>query len=814
MSVKFGTTGNHGAKIMLLGEFPSVDAVKSGIAWSGQQGRLLDQLLKQAGVSRFECLLSFVARERPPGGDMRFFFSDKQNTQPKPMLQAWLSELRQDLIEFQPNVVVCLGAFPLWAMTGEWKLSDYRGAITESTLLSGMKCIATESPYTVMRMWELTFPVVMDFRKAQRQSRFYGMPVDNRVHVSDATLNEFIDYCDFLCNDAEVDMIAADTETSRPNNHVNRMGYAHSPEFGLSFQLLEGRMPLYNENDELKIWKAIDAVAQAKKRLIYQNAPYDLSVLWSNNGILHNNLWADTMVMAHVLWPEAKRSLGFLASICLDIPAWKHTSSASPGLYNAQDCTSTIGCALVMDEQIDKFGVREIFEREMSQIPVAIFMQLRGVGIDAEVQARLLGEARAKRDDALAKLDTLTGGTVNYNSPAQLQDLLYMKLGLPVQYKRRKRATDTRKPTADAEALEKLSRETNHPILSLILEYRKWEKLRKNVSNPTSPNGRYHTSYNICSKTSKQGAKVVLNEDEGGTDTGRWSSSGSIIFPYGPGNLQNINKFAREMYVPAPGKVLIQADYIQAEAVVVAYLTNDSNLKRIFANHEDLHCFTAATMFNIPVEEIAKDSKERKIGKLLRHATNYSAGPAVVAKNLGVKMNEAKKLLELYKCANPLLATWHIRIQDELNKTRTLTTPLGRKRRFLDRWGDDLFRSAYAFLPQSTVGDLLNLSIVSLYEDTNLLHPIDIWMQLHDAIYIEVDDNPAAIRYGMEKLFHHMYREIEVKGDTMVIDVDFSIGYNWKQMADARLVDDRVETLGRDDLGNEKWEVFKCRSGL
>jgi uracil-DNA glycosylase family 4 len=809
----FNTTGEKGAKIMLLGEFPSVEANQSGIAWSGKQGRLLDQLLRQAGVSRFECLLSFVARERPPGGDYKFFFHDKQNTAPKPILVEWLNALRRDIIEYQPNVIVALGAFPLWAMMGEWKLGDYRGAICEATLLSGVKVIPTEAPYTVMRMWDLTFPVIMDLRKAHRQSSFSGVPADNRVHIADATVNEFLDYCDFLCNDAEVMHIAADIETNKPNNHINRMGYAHSPDFGMSFEIIKGKMPLYPENDELRIWQAINNVAQCQRKIIYQNAPYDLSVLWSNNGILHTNLWADTMVMAHVLWPESKRSLGFLASICLDIPAWKHTSRDNPGLYNAQDCTSTIGIAHVLNEQIDTFGVREVFDREMSQIPVAIYLQLRGVKIDQEVQAALVKEAATKRDAAIVKLDEITGGTVNYNSPAQLQELLYMKLGLPVQYKRRKKASDNRKPTTDAEALEKLSRSHPHPILKLILEYRRWEKMRKGVSNPPSPDSRYHTSYNVCSGTKKNKGVVVLNEDEGGTETGRWSSSGSIIFPYGPGNLQNRNYFERLMFVPEPGKVLIQADYIQAEAVVVAYLTNDKNLKKIFAAKEDLHAYTASMMFSKPLATISKDSEERRIGKLLRHATNYSAGPAVVAKNIGIKMNEAKRLLELYKSVNPLLANWHTRTQDELNQTRTLTTPLGRKRRFLDRWGDDLFRSAYAFMPQSTVGDLLNLAIVDMYEDdANFHHAIDIWMQLHDAIYVQVDDNREAIAYAMKKLHQHMYKEIEVNSDIMTIEVDYSIGYNWKEMADARLTDAGVvEThVKRDD--KKVWEVFACRS--
>lgn len=805
--MKFNMTGEKGAKIMLLGEYPSTEANQSGVAWSGTQGRLLDQLLRQADISRFECLLGFVARERPPGGDWRFFFTGKGMQDPKPILMQWLLDLQRDIAEYKPNVIIALGALPLWALTGEWKLSNYRGSLMECSLVAGVKVIPTESPYSVQRMWELTFPVMMDMRKARRQAEFPGMPEDNRVHVADASVGEFLDYAEFLVNDDEVTMIAADTETSNPNNHINRMGYAHSGDFGMSFPLLNGRMPLCNENEELKVWRAIDEIARCPKRLVYQNAAYDIPVLYRNNGILHTNLYMDTMIAAHVLWPESKRSLGFLASICLDVPAWKHTSGQSPGLYNAQDCTSTYAIAEVLEKEIDRFGVREIYEMEMRQIPLAIYLQLHGMRIDKKVQQELLNEATENKTNVLAELDAITGGSVNFNSPAQLQQLLYERMGLPIQYKRRKRGSDPRKPTTDAEALNKLFKQTNNPVLKMILDYRKWEKLRKNVSNEPSPDSRYHTSYNICSKTSKVSGKVVMSDEEGGTDTGRWSSSASIIMTYGPGNLQNINYWARRMYIPDPGKIMIQADYIQAEAVVVAYQTNDQNLKKIFRNKEDLHCYTAAMMFGVPPEEVTKDDPRRKIGKMLRHAKNYSAGPGVIAKALEIKMAEAKKLSAMYDGINPLLHNWHMKIQNELNATRTLVTPMGRKRRFLDRWGDDLFRSAYAFVPQSTVGDLLNLSMTSLYEDAEAQKHMDIIMQLHDAIYIQVDNNPSAIKYGMGKLSEHMLRDVEVAGDIMVIDIDFSIGANWGQMDDARLVDGVVEIKGKDG-----WKEYICQT--
>jgi DNA polymerase-1 len=512
----------------------------------------------------------------------------------------------------------------------------------------------------------------------------------------------------------------------------------------------------------------------------------------------------DTLIAAHCLWPESKRDLGFLASICLDTEPWKHTSSETPGYYNGADAANTLAIAYVLNQEIDKFGVRDIFNHEMRQIPAASFLQLQGVKINTETQKKLIAKSASLAAEAKKSLDSLIGKDVNYNSTKQLAQLLYIDLGLPTQYKRRKKASDPRSVTTDAEALNKLARENPHPILELLLSYRKWTKQSQALGKPVSPKGRYHTSYNIAWRQKDEKGKIV--EEESGTETGRWSSSASIIEPYGPGNLQNQNKFAREMYEPDEGCVLLQADYVQAEAVVVAYLTGDRKLKDIFRNKEDLHCYTASTMFGVPVESISKESHERRVGKTLRHATNYSAGPAVVAKALDIRITEAKRLLEMYLSVNPLLLVWHNRVKRKLEQDRIIITPMGRKRKFLGRWDDSLFRSAYAFEPQSTVGDLLNASMVDLYEKYGDI--INLWMQLHDAIYTTPQDNHDSVKFTMEKKLECMIRELDVEGDKMIIDVDFSVGRNWKDMSDARLKDGVVEVKTKTGTNEDNKPIF------
>jgi DNA polymerase-1 len=180
-------------------------------------------------------------------------------------------------------------------------------------------------------------------------------------------------------------------------------------------------------------------------------------------------------------------------------------------------------------------------------------------------------------------------------------------------------------------------------------------------------------------------------------------------------------------------------------------------------------------MYGIPIAEVTKDM--RNIGKRLRHASNYSAGPAVVARALGIKMGEAKKLLDLYHSMCPMLKIWHKKIQEQLQKNRTLETPLGRKHVFMDRWGDTLFRSAYAFIPQSTVGDLLNISLVDFYHAWKHT-AMQIWLQLHDAMYITIPEDDDE-KVWMKRMLESMLRELEIDYEKFIIDVDFKLGTNW-----------------------------------
>lgn len=762
---------------------------RMGRPFVGPAGKILDSMLGQAGIARYQCLVSNVARERPPGNKISYFFEDTKCTIPKPKLRAWIEQLKEEIKLYNPNLLVALGSTALWALTGEKKISDFRGYVIPSTLVLGKKVLATYHPSAVLHEWKLFFPTVLDLRKAQKHSAFPEIPETKQIFCPSVGVKEFISYMEECIAHPEWEKLSVDVETIQPGSHVEELGLSHDPNFGISIHILKGRIPALCEKDELLLWQTFARLVACKK-IVMQNGTYDIGVLWHNNNILVENLYMDTLLAAHVCWPELPRDLGFLGSICLDVPPWKNSSKTE--IYNPADAANTLGIAEVLEKEIDRQGVRSTFDFEMGLIPVSLMMQLQGISVDQNKRDELLEKWTKRRDELERQLDLTIGRKINFSSPKQMQQLLYIDLKLPVQYKRRKSINEQRTMTTDANALRTLARLVpDNPVFNLILEYKKAYTLINNfLTVELSPEGKVHTSYNIT------GASSDDEEDTKKTKRsfGRWSSSASIILPYGSGNLQNIPPEARKMYRAAPGWKIIEADYAQAEAVVVAYLVGDQKLKRMFKDSFglsktekkifDIHKMTIAGMLGIPVGAVTDE--QRTAGKTIRHATSYSAGPQVLANRLGIKLSAAKTLMELYHRANPALRMWYGQIQEELKRTRTLVNLLGRKHRFLDRWGDSLFRSAYSFIPQSTVGDLLNTAIKKVYDTLEEL-PFEaiILLQLHDAMYTMVkEENVMPMIRHMRKC---MMIPLKCGNEEFLIDCDFKVKDSWAEGSEVEI---------------------------
>jgi len=540
------TVGPKGAKIFLVGEAPGKDEEAQGLPFIGYAGRTLTQLLTQAGINRNECLIGNVARVQPEGNNIGQYFLDSKNTVPGPQLLLWMAELKKEIEDNKPNVVVALGAIPLYILTSLRGIKTYRGTVVESSLAPGFKVIPTFHPQASNWEWSLAFPTIMDLRKVRRHSFYSGIPQDKRTVEANPSLELWLSYCSQLLENHS--SVSVDIESAQPGCHISRIAFSHDKDFAMSFELLRGHSPRLNQRQEGEFWLETSRVLYHNP-LIFQNAVYDTSVLIRNHGAYCRNIEMDTLLAAHCCWPEAPRDLGFLGSICLDVPAWKHTSKDDLGVYNAYDACNTFGIATFLEAELKRLGMYDFFKSEMSEIEPASFLQLRGIKIDAKKLSEIREDIGQRLGEVKAGLQEIVKEEINFASPKQLQKLLYIDLGLPVQYKRRKSAEEERKITTDREALEKLYRKTKNPVLKLLITHSEYNKLYTSFAKMSvSPEGRAHTSYNIAGSSQD-------SEEEFGKAFGRWSSSKSIIDPYGPGNLQNIpsrgyGRIIRSVFIP------------------------------------------------------------------------------------------------------------------------------------------------------------------------------------------------------------------------------------------------------------------------
>lgn len=646
-------------------------------------------------------------------------------------------------------------------------------------LYRGIPCIVTYSTEDLRSQWTLYPVIVRDLQKAAKYFINKKLPEFNPILLTKLSLEATLNYINSIPPTA---LLSFDIETTRSPNIVTHMGlsYKNNCAISISFET-------FSDEEEKLIWDALDRVfSDPRIGKIGHNIQFDCSVLLWTHAIYVNNIYMDTMQAFHTCFLESastgedtmmgvkrkkqeglSQGLGFVASFLLDIPAWKHLQE-DKAKYNALDALITFKCAEVLKNLIQAYLVIPSFELERDSIEPAIFMALRGLKLNVEMKKALRDEFVQKLNTTELTLNNLIaplGLDIKWSSPKQLKELLYDKLKLPTQSKINTKGI--RVDSTDEKSLIALQMKVNHPIIDLILKYREYSKVLSTYL-PEDTKSLFKTSYNIT-----------------GTNTGRWSSSENILFTgdknVTTGNLQNIpsrgeGKIVRKIFTAPSKPYLIQADYIQAEAVIVAYLCQDDGMKEIFNTGKDIHKITAALMYGIPIEEVT--DKQREEGKTIRHAMGYCMGVGTLSIKLKCSRKKAQFLYDRFFQIHPRIRLWHQRIDIQLKKTRTLVTPLGRKRVFYDRLTEYSLKAAVAYVPQSIVGDLLNKSLVKFYNLYGEQYsPV---MQLHDAFYVEGEE--CEISDIINKMRECMTWPIRIEGDICTLGVDFKVGKNWFEM--------------------------------
>ena len=521
--------------------------------------------------------------------------------------------------------------------------------------------------------------------------------------------------------------------------------------------------------DLLKPW-----LERADCRKVSENVKFDMHVL-ANHGVRLAGCVHDTLLESYVLEVHEKHELGMLAQRYCGWTTLSYDEVAGKGAARiafssvevtraTQYAAEKTDCALVLHgllhpriEGDAKLGF--VYGNiEMPVLPVLWRMERNGVLLD---RAKLEAQSHELGKEILAlerQAYDAAGQPFNLGSPKQIQEILFDRQKLPV-----KKKTPSGQPSTDEDSLAELA--LDHPLPRFILEHRALSKLKSTYTDklPKSINrktARVHTTYSQTTAV-----------------TGRLSSNEP--------NLQNIpirtpaGRRIRECFIAPPGSKIVSADYSQIELRIMAHLSGDQNLRRAFAEGEDVHRATAAEVFGVPLSAV--DSEQRRVAKVINFGLIYGMSSFGVAQNLGIDRGTAQTYIERYFARYPGSKRY-------MDETRARARELGYVETVFGRrlWLPELRsgapvrrqaaeRAAINAPMQGTAADLIKLAMIAVqrFLDEEKLKALLI-MQVHDELVLEVPSGELDAITGQLPELMQSVAKLDVP---LVVEV--GVGDNW-----------------------------------
>lgn len=385
-------------------------------------------------------------------------------------------------------------------------------------------------------------------------------------------------------------------------------------------------------------------------------------------------------------------------------------------------------CLEYLETELKKEGLWEVYtEIELPLLPILKEMKEVGIAVDRDALEKMLKKYSGDLEKITAEIYKLAGQEFNLNSPKQLGEILYEKLGLGTKIKKTKGG----KLSTRAEMLESIKDE--HEIVALILQYREKEKMVNTYLEPllvhSQFDGRIHSTF-----------------VQTGAATGRFSSKN-------PG-MQNIPVRGdegielRKCFVASPGKVLIASDYSQIELRIAAMLSGDEYLVKIFKSGEtDVHTQVASRMFSLEPKNVTKDM--RRAAKAMNFGILYGMGVNSIKEDLAVERKEAQTFYDSYTRTMAGLMKY---LHDTIKKAKDIgytETLYGRRRNIRELFSPIPYiraqgeRIAMNAPIQGTSADIIKLAMIDIYKKTKENKwegKVNLLLQIHDELLFEVDE--------------------------------------------------------------------------
>ncbi len=569
---------------------------------------------------------------------------------------------------------------------------------------------------------------------------------------------EDVDFnCKILSSDDEVKSVLDDikTKTFAINTYSNKSEI-------LGFSLSTG-----GENNYFIGGKYIEFIKPLLEdenvKKVFYDAKHNYYVL-KENGIELKGIDYDVLLASYVKDPNRShlieaQSLDFINHIMTEKKELDSELLASACNYACDEAYTIYNLAEYWKKNLTDTEKKLVEDIELPLTTVLAKMEYTGVAIDIDYLKSLsdfMTEKLAEIEDFIYQL---AGGPFNINSPKQVAEVLYDRLG--IKSKKRKRSTS-------ADILEELANE--YEICDFILQHRKFSKLRSTYTDslPTlisKRDGRIHTTYNQAT-----------------TVTGRLSSSNP--------NLQNIpirseegNKI-RNAFCPQDkdNYLMLSADYSQIELRLLAHVADDEHLIEAFTKNIDVHTLTASKVFGVPVEEVTKSMRSK--AKAVNFGIVYGQSKYGLAKNLNISNDEAGEFIEKYFKSYPKIQQYMTREIDFVHENGYVETLYGR-RRYL---GAELASANYQIREfaeraainqplQGTAADLIKMAMIEVdkkLSEKNMKSKMV--MQVHDELVFEVEKSE------LEELKSIVLKAMELGQPFKVpLEVDINYGASWKE---------------------------------
>ncbi|MCL6648901.1 MAG: DNA polymerase I [Chloroflexi bacterium] len=502
----------------------------------------------------------------------------------------------------------------------------------------------------------------------------------------------------------------------------------------------------------------------------FEKVTFDLKALavvldGRGTALVHDGSWFDVMIGSYLLNPsDGEVSLAHVVERELR----RTLPPVQPGQEDAPEAAARFAACLPelqphIAAALQAQAVDDLYQRvELPLEFVLARMEVLGFPVDAARLRQFGVELQTKIEQLRTRIFEQAGSEFNLNSPKQLGEVLFDKLGLPALKK-----TKTGYSTS-ADVLEKLA--PYHQVVHDILEYRQLTKLKTTyvdalpaLVNPRT--GRIHTSFN----------QTVAR-------TGRLSSSEP--------NLQNIpvrtplGRRIRQAFIASrPDSVLLSADYSQIELRILAHVTQDPALLAAFARGDDIHAATAAAIFRVSLEAVTPE--QRRVAKTTNFGVIYGISDFGLAERTDLSRQEAAQFIRTYFETYPGIRDYIERTKEAARRGRVQTLT-GRFQRFSEREilsatpsvRGAAERTAINMPIQGTAADIIKLAMVRLHRElTERGIQCGLLLQVHDELLLEVEERRVEeIARLVCDVMEHAY-ELSVP-----LKVEVKVGKNWDEM--------------------------------